>query len=237
MSDLIYINFSNTDPAPAGVTADGNGPDFTFGAAPKSDIYASPRVPHVLHDYTAPVICRRIPKTQFKSLQVTAAAAWRSQFDQAGLVFTLPTRSNPDPNAANASDVQHHPAWVKAGIEVNDGCPCVSVVARGPGGTGGWSDWSLIPLSLAGEKLGPVVPVTLQFTREKNALMIWLLRDGGATRLFIRKVPWVFLDDTTGTLGEDVLVGAYAAQPDPYDEHKGESLQVTFSGFKIETTA
>ncbi|CAK7269980.1 hypothetical protein SEPCBS57363_003869 [Sporothrix epigloea] len=237
MSELVYINFSDADPAPLNVTTDGEGPDFTIGAKPKSDIYASPRQPTVLYDFTAPAVCRRIHKTHFKSVQVTAAATWRTQFDQAGLLFTLPARNNPNPNAANAGDLAHHPAWVKAGIEVNDGCPCVSVVARAPGGTGGWSDWSLIPLSLAGEKLGPVLPVTIQFTREKNALMVWLLRDGGTTRLFIRKVPWVFLDDESGTLGEDVLVGAYAAQPDPYDESKGESLQVTFSGLKVETAA
>lgn len=232
MSDLLFVNFSDEDPAPSGtLTTDGAGPSFSFGAPPKSDIYASPRVPQVLHDYTAPIVCKRIPRESFKSLAVTASAAWRTQFDQAGLVFTLPTKTNPNPDTENAKAVERHPAWVKAGIEVNDGCPCVSVVARGPGGTGGWSDWSLIPLSLAGEKLGGEVPVSLEFTREKNALIIWLIR--GDAKLFIRKVPWVFLEHDT--LGEDVLIGAYAAQPDPYDVSKGESLQVTFSGFKIET--
>ncbi|ERT02414.1 uncharacterized protein SPSK_05563 [Sporothrix schenckii 1099-18] len=232
MSDLLFVNFTDKDPAPAGPLAtDGTGPSFSFGAPPKSDIYASPRVPKVLHDYTAPVVCKRIPRDSFQTLQVTASAAWRTQYDQAGLLLTLPTKSNPNPDAHNAGVAADHPAWVKAGIEVNDGCPCVSIVARGPGGTGGWSDWSLIPLSLAGESLGGELPVSLQFTREKHALQVWLLR--GDKRLFIRKVPWVFL--AHDTLGDDVLVGAYAAQPDPYDVSKGESLQVTFSGFKIET--
>ncbi|EPE02148.1 hypothetical protein F503_06152 [Ophiostoma piceae UAMH 11346] len=233
-SSIIYANISGTPPS---ITAtDGTGDDFKLLAPPKSDIYVSPRTPKALFDYTAPVVHTRIAKEAFVSLSVTASAKWRTQFDQAGLIFTVPTKNNPKPDATNANEASTHPAWVKAGIECNDGAPCISVVGRSPDG---WAEWSLIPLSLIGITLGAVVPVTLTYTREKNALMIWLsqeLKAGQAPqKLFIRKVPWVFLDDPAGNIGSDVLVGAFAAQPDPYDESKGESLEVTFSGLKIET--
>ncbi len=212
-----------------------SGGALTFGAPPKSDVYASPRVPKVLFDYTAPVVFQRVPKASFLSMQVTVAAQWRTQFDQAGLMFTLPRTNNPNPNAANAGDAQTHPAWVKAGIEVNDGVPCVSIVARAPNS---WSDWSLIPLSLCGVPLASVGPVTLQFTREKHALVVWLLRtretDGDKERLFIRKVPWVFLDDESASLSSEAQVGVYAAQPDPFNVSGGKALQVTFSEFSID---
>ena len=200
--------------------------DTTLFAAPKSDIYASP-LGSTLHVYTAPVTCKRIAKESFKLARATVSAKWTLQFDQGGLVFTLPRPSNLNPDAVNATTADVHPAWVKAGIEVNDGIAAVSIVGKS---LNGWCDWSLVP---AGGIKGPNgdIQVTLEMTRFKNALMIWMVDSD--KKILIRKIPWLFLDNDD--LSNDALVGVYAARPDPYDQSGGQDLEVKLSDFRLET--
>ncbi|EFW98888.1 hypothetical protein CMQ_4740 [Grosmannia clavigera kw1407] len=233
-SSFNHVNFTPAAGTPPNVEAAiRSSSSFTILAPPKSDIYAQP-VPPVTHDYNAPAVFRRIPKTSFVSAQLTIAGAWQHQFDQGGFLFTLPTKDNPNPDAVSGAVHASHPAWIKAGIETNDGFPCVSIVARAHGG---WCDWSLLPLFDAPVSANTVTSATLAFERYHNALKIFLVRGHGAdaSRSLIRKVPWVFLDNVP-ELGQDVLVGVYAAQPDPENESSGKSFEVTFSGFQIHTT-
>lgn len=199
-------------------------PPLSLSAPPKSDIYASPGPPE-LYVYTAPVVYRRVPKSDFSLARVTVSARWHLQFDQGGLVFTIPTIENPNPDASNARTSASHPAWIKVGIEINDGAPCVSIVGKA---RNGWCDWSLVPLDT---ELGEEAAATLELTKFKNALMVWMVKSD--TKVLIRKLPWVFLDDAG--LSTDVLVGIYAAQPDPDNKAGGRDLKVSFSNFCLET--
>lgn len=233
-SSYSHVNFSPAAGTPPDVAAAvASGGSFTILAPPKSDIYAQP-VPPATHDYNAPVVFRRMPKASFVSARLTVSAAWEHQFDQGGFLFTVPTKSNPNPDAVSGAVRATHPAWIKAGIETNDGFPCVSIVARAPGG---WCDWSLLPLFDCPVGHGAVTPATLEFCRFHNALKIFLVRGHGPAeqKTLIRKVPWVFLDDAP-ELGPDALVGVFAAQPDPDNASAGRSLEVTFSDFHIQTT-
>ncbi|CAM1508672.1 Fc.00g055200.m01.CDS01 [Cosmosporella sp. VM-42] len=180
-SSFFHINSSTLTP----LIQTEDGLSLSLSAPPKSDIYASPGPPP-LYVYTAPVVCRRIKKSSFALARTTVTARWKLQFDQGGLVFTIPTLDSPLPDASNANDFKSHPSWVKVGIETNDGAPC-------------------------------------------NALMVWLIKE--ATRILIRKVPWVFLGGPDSS--EDILVGVYAAQPDPDDKSGGQNFQVDFSDFRL----
>jgi len=219
MGDTSFVWVNST---PSQAVACPDIPFLSLSAPPKSDIYASPGPPP-LFVYTAPVVCRRVKKSCFSLARVTVSAKWTLQFDQGGLVVTIPTLNNANPDASSGNVAESHPAWVKVGIEVNDGAPCVSIVGKS---RNGWCDWSLVPL----EKSSEAVSATLELTRFKNALMVWLSKEG--SRVLIRKVPWVFLDDEA--LSDDMLVGIYAAQPDPDDKSGGKGLEVSFSNFRLE---
>lgn len=101
----------------------------------------------------------------------------------------------------------------------------------------------MLPLWDAPVGTGAATPATLVLERYHNALKVFLVRGGDAataagtpeTKTLIRKVPWVFLDDDA--LGNDALVGVFAAQPDPDDESGGKSFPVTISNFQVQTTA
>ncbi|KIW63284.1 hypothetical protein PV04_10143 [Phialophora macrospora] len=200
---------------------------FILDAAPNTDIYASP-LPPVHHAFSAPVIYRRMTKRSFQSAQVSVRARWSLQFDQGGLVFVIPASSNPAPDATTAQTADKHPEWVKVGVEVNDGKPYVSVVAKS---RENWCDWSLVPLQNGAPPLGQESGATISLTRSKNALLVWML--SGQEKMLIRKVPWVFLAaDNDAT---EVWVGVYAARPDPDGEagKTQEQLQVSFEGFDM----
>jgi len=195
---------------------------FSLSAKSTTDIYCSP-IPPAKYIYSAPNVHTNLPKSSFSSARLSISFCASIQFDQAGLLFTVPTKSNPVPNATNSTVVDSHPAYIKAGIEVNDGKAWISVVARGPEG---WCDWSLFPL-MEEKKLPATVSVTIEVARYKNALLIWKIEK---ERALIRKVPWVFLNEDVG----NVWVGAYAARPDPDAEASGRALEVDFQDLVIE---
>jgi regulation of enolase protein 1 (concanavalin A-like superfamily) len=199
---------------------------FTLDAVPNTDIYATPLAP-VRHVFSAPVVCRRIAKYSFQSAQASIRSRWSLQFDQGGLIFIMP-KTCTAPNADNAQTADAHPEWVKVGVEVNLGRPYVSVVAKS---RENWCDWSLLPLAAA--PLGEESEATTVFaTRSQNALMIWTLSDG--QKVLVRKVPWVFLEAAGDVdAAQDMLVGAYAARPDPGQEANDQKLRVSFEGFDL----
>ncbi|EXJ86919.1 hypothetical protein A1O3_03873 [Capronia epimyces CBS 606.96] len=273
--DLHTINIA---PSTSSVSAVPNEKDisapgtYTLDAAPGTDIYASP-LPPVRYVFSAPIVSRRILKAAFRSAKVGVRARWSLQFDQGGLVFIVPDPAtnivstlNANANASTCTntgtaqtqdlDPYSSPAssWVKAGIEVNDGKPYVSVVTKS---RDGWCDWSLVPMpisvsSTAGgmsSSSSSSSQITLRMTRSKNALMIWMINDNDEATL-IRKVPWVFLDleldnhnhhhrqhESTSTheaeAEAEVMVGIYAARPDPDNEATG-NLAVSFQGFSVD---
>ncbi|KKY20772.1 hypothetical protein UCRPC4_g04044 [Phaeomoniella chlamydospora] len=191
--------------SPPGLKLDSTS-SLSLKASPKTDIYATP-VPPELHVYSAPIAHRRIKTSSLSSTKTTVSGVWILQYDQGGLIITLPSRENPDPDASNATTWNMHPAWVKAGVEVQDGKPYISVVAKA---RNGWCDWSLVPTNTVNDRDSPL-KITLEMTRYKNALLIWLI-DGELGKVLVRKVPWVFLDDESN---DDAFIGVYAARPDP----------------------
>lgn len=201
---------------------------ITLQAPPNTDIYATPILP-VRHVFSAPILYRRMPKHSFESAKVTVRSRWSCQFDQGGLVFVVPSNANPEPNAENAQHPADHPEWIKVGFEVNNGAAFVSIVAKS---RENWCDWSLVPLSSA-SALSEEVEVTLQLTREKNALMVWMPH--GEDKVLIRKIPWVFLA-TRDMEDSEAWVGVYCARPDPDGEARkiSASLAVTFEDLEVQ---
>jgi hypothetical protein len=198
---------------------------FSLAARPTTDVYASP-LPPTLHVYSAPITHTRLDRSSFRSAQVTFTFVPTLQFDQGGLIVTFPTRANPEPCDENSREASDHPAWVKVGIEVNDGAPWLSVVAKA---RNGWCDWSLAPCPVR-SGLGEGVSAAIELTKFKNALMVYSIHKGA--RVLIRKVP-VFVDDVE--LSDSLWVGAYAARPDPDSKANGTSLDVHFEHLIIDT--
>ena len=208
---------------------------LVLSASPKTDVYATP-IPPAQHVYSGPIVYQKIQLSQFKSARVTISLSWTLQFDQGGLIFVIPSSTQPSPDAQNATTESTHPSWVKAGIEVNEGKPYASVVGKP---RNGWCDWSLSPLPQAeNDGSSSESSITLEMTRYKNALMIWSIGREGE-KMLIRKVPWVFLRHANPELGEAeevAHVGLYAARPDPSDEGHGQKLDVHFTDFDLELT-
>lgn len=202
---------------------------LALSAESKTDIYATP-IPPTHHTFSAPIVYRQILLSTFKSARVTVTAPWTLQYDQGGLILIIPSSNNPSPDGQNATSVSTHPEWVKAGIEMYEGKPYLSVVGKP---RDGWCDWSLstIPQSSSGES-----QVTLEMTKYKNALMIWCLGPDNEKTL-VRKVPWVFLHEVNPDLGdkrESAYVGLYAARPDPSSQANDNKLDVHFTDFDID---
>lgn len=216
-TSFVHVNQSES------TTSSSFGPKtFTLSAASKTDIYCSP-LPPSSYVFNAPIVYQKLQKTSFRSARLSLSFHASIQFDQAGLLFAIPTKSNPLADAQNSTTAESHPAWIKAGIEANDGKAWISVVARAPDA---WCDWSLVPIPESRE-LPADAAVTIEVTRYKNALMIWTIE--GKERTLIRKVPWAFLDDGM----ESIWIGAYAARPDPNAEASKE-LNVEFRDFTID---
>lgn len=155
---------------------------------------------------------------------------WTTIYDQGGLILVFPTKVNPIPNASNAGEKAAHPQWVKAGIEINDGKPWASVVARES-----WADWSLSapPAGVVREDASSggkgSVKATIEFERHSGALFVYVTGPHGE-RNMIRELQWVFLD---GRGEGKAFLGVYCCSPDPKGERNGSPLEVTFEDFEI----
>lgn len=184
---------------------------FQIDVGPKTDIW---RVPH-RDDFNAPLLYRSIPVATFRTARLTVSADWERPYDQAGLVLAFP---RPDPS----EDGARTPAkWVKAGLEVVDGKPCMSAVA-----TDRLSDWSIRPHR--GRSLTLELERTIEHGRPSSVLWIYIVEDGERTP--VREVTWAFEPDPTEPEA-NLWIGAYAARPHAEPGH----LTVAFSDLKITT--
>ncbi|KAF4612835.1 hypothetical protein G7Y89_g15537 [Cudoniella acicularis] len=184
---------------------------FTLSTTAPTDIW---RIPPTRDDFNAPIIYLSIPVSSFKSARVTAQGAWKTQYDQGGLVVVLP------PKKGSAQK-----RWVKTGIEFYNGKPRMSAVAATES-----ADWSLLPLSAEDEAAGKM---TVEIERDQedgtwgNTLRI-LYAAAGGEKIAIRELPWAFYDLDES---EEMWVGMFAAKP-TVDENK--ELVVNFEGFAVE---
>ncbi|KIW09497.1 uncharacterized protein PV09_00374 [Verruconis gallopava] len=202
---------------------------FKLSTPPKTDIYAAPAHGYV---WTAPILFRKIDTSSFTRARVTLSFVWKTVYDQGGMILAFPTKENPNPDASNANRKELHPQWVKAGIEINDGKPWASTVARE-----NWADWSLsAPPAGVVQKATDVgategfVKATIEFERHKGALFVYVQGPGGEDRSMIREPQWVFLDERGET---EAWLGVYCCSPDPKGERNGMPLEVTFEDFEI----
>jgi regulation of enolase protein 1 (concanavalin A-like superfamily) len=197
-------------------------PSFDLKAKPKTDIYAAPSHGY---DFTAPIIYRSFPASDFQSARVTVTMDWQVQFDQGGLVLVFPSPENNIPDAQSANNMQGHPRWVKAGVEINDERAWISVVGRKT-----WADWSLSappPSCLGGA--ASKIKAKIEFEKHGNALKVYVY--DGEKRVMVREVQWVFLDEQAQAT---CWLGIYAARPDAKGESNGE-LSIQFEDFVVET--
>ena len=109
---------------------------------------------------------------------------------------------------------------------MNDGRAFISSVAREQ-----WADWTLSspPESTVSEG-GRRVKATIEFEKHENALMVFV-HDGGV-RVMTREIQWVFLEQM---LERELWIGVYVCRPDAKNETGGESLEVGFEDFVLET--
>ena len=208
---------------------------------PGTDIWrASPAI----DTFTAPYQFTTIPFSSFRRARVTVSAAWKTQYDQGGLMIVFPRARSADAGAGTSVKTAEQEAemekvkgarWIKAGIEFFEGAPQLGVVA-----TDNVSDWSLSPLvglsdaSTSGERGKEAT--TIEIVAKPDGAWVYVSEgEGEAKKRALREVKWAGLE---GKGKEDeVLVGIYGAKPTP-DEGAGEEgkeLLVEFNGLEIET--
>lgn len=180
---------------------------FTITAEPVTDIWRPNSTSDV---FNAPYLYTTLPPADFSSMSVTVSGAWKTQFDQGGVILALPcTDGTPR-------------RWIKAGIEFFEGKPALGVV-----GTDRFSDWSLTPM-LANE-----TSATFEVERDGREVWVYVRRDG--ERLALREVTWAFLDLSEEEMqSSDVIVGVYAAKPTKDSENESGKIEVTFSDLKVQ---
>ena len=180
-------------------------------AAPGTDLWRKPPSEDIQN---APCFIANFPVANFRRARATISANWTRQYDQGGLVLFLPGWPS-------------HKLWVKTGIELYEGKPCVSAVAARSA-----ADWSLQPLPAGQTK------VTLEIEREAvdvkkgtgSSLWVYLVENGKRTA--IREITWVFKEkeDMAGLIS----IGIYAARPTKKGQNDTEKLVVTFEDLTIQ---
>ncbi|KAK5129042.1 hypothetical protein LTR85_000375 [Meristemomyces frigidus] len=196
---------------------------FELHASSKTDIFASPPSTYRLN---APRSCITTDASSFISATITFSFSWRYQFDQAGLLIATVHPSLLQPSGEQPGDSTTHPRWIKVGVEVFDGESYASVVVRDP-----WCDWSVSPY--LPQETGPrEVRMTVEVVRAGNALWIYRIAEGAKRRL-MRKVNCWFDSSAESRNEGSLLVGAYAARPDPNDEAMGETLRVLIERLEV----
>jgi regulation of enolase protein 1 (concanavalin A-like superfamily) len=187
---------------------------FTLIASAPTDIW---RKPPDLDVFTAPIVYQSLPVSSFLRARVTVSGAWKTLYDQGGLLIVLPPKkSSPSPQQKR---------WVKTGIEFYHGRPFMSVVAADE-----WADWSLVPLSEV-NALQERVTVEIERDREADGTLGSVLRvlmvEENGTQTPVREVTWAFHGVEEE---EEMWIGVFAAKP---TKSELEELLVKFEGFEI----
>lgn len=142
-------------------------------------------------------------------MRVTVSGNWKTQYDQGGLVLSLPFHDGPT-------------RWIKAGIEYFEGQPVLGVV-----GTDRFSDWSLCPMS-KGEK-----KATFEFRKEGSTLWVFAIMNGSHQPL--REVKWAFLDnESQSNQQSEMRIGVYAAKPTADQGNAEAPIEVLFEDLFLE---
>lgn len=181
---------------------------FKIFAPPKTDIWR----PSPAEDrFNAPYIYTPLKSSEFRELAVTISAAWKTQFDQGGLLLLW------------LAEEQNQSKWIKAGIEYFNGKPMLGVV-----GNDRYSDWSLSVLPIAG-----AIHAKIEAERVESTLWIYLVFNGEKRPL--REIKWAFLEDREAQA--ELWAGVYAAKPTPESEDDLETgIEVVFRDLQLNTT-
>jgi regulation of enolase protein 1 (concanavalin A-like superfamily) len=221
---------------------------FELHAPPHTDLW---RKPPSADTATAPILFTAL-RHPFVSAEVTVAADWRLEWDQAGLVIfagmppgyqasstnssQVTPINNPPENADGSPPAYPHspPAskWVKVGLEFcNNACHASSVCATSDG-----ADWTTTSLSQSQAARGE-----LRVKLERIGYALWIhYHDHQLGWKKMREVTWFFY----GVENKSVRVGVYASRPANfpptlYDRRHGipsvtqSSLRVEFDDLSI----
>ncbi|TKA74784.1 hypothetical protein B0A49_05639 [Cryomyces minteri] len=181
---------------------------FTLRASPNTDLWRKPPS----HDTsTAPILYTAL-RQPFCVAEVTVAANWALEWDQAGLcIFAgLPPGRNAVEHLWPYSTPAPASKWVKAGLEFsNNTCRATSVCATNEG-----ADWSLASLpSYHAHRLD------LRIKLERIGYALWIsYEDDLLGWSKIREVTWFFwgVEDKASTLDDaNTNLGDFCASEDP----------------------
>ncbi|KAL8770195.1 MAG: hypothetical protein Q9209_004037 [Squamulea sp. 1 TL-2023] len=117
---MTYLLLSGSPSQPALPSSPSTSETFTLHTPPNTDIWRKPQP--LTDSFNAPRYLTTIPLKELKSAQVTVKGAWKTLYDQGGLLIVIP------PPAA-AEDSAEKQRWIKTGIEFYDGKPHISAVA------------------------------------------------------------------------------------------------------------
>lgn len=215
---------------------------FEIYAPPHTDLW---RKPPSADPATAPMLFTAL-RHPFVSAEVTVAADWRLEWDQAGLVIfagappglvpIVPTANLPA-NADGTPPAYPQPPraaakWVKVGLEFcNNSCHASSVCANSDG-----ADWTTTMLSPS-----QAATAELKVKLERIGYALWIFYEDQHTGWRkMREVTWFFY----GVENKAVRVGVYASRPanfppSLYERRNGgasitqSNLWVQFDGLSI----
>ena len=173
--------------------------NFQINCPPATDLYRKPPSTHLSN---APIIYQSTTVGAFRSAGAGVSGAWQHDYDQGGLAIIAFLEDGST-------------KWVKAGVELVNGQPQLSVMA-----TDRWSDWGVQPLPEHSFHF-----VKIEFERDNSgSLLVWNTLPAG--KRLLRKVTWwAALSGRTR-----LWIGPYAARP-----HKGDEndLAVDFEDLSI----